>query len=410
MDIRVLEKQRDKLAHQARGILTIAQEDDGRDLTTEEEQEFDRIMDEVDGIDKNIGREKRLAEAERVAAEHDEPDEPNPGDPDRDNSPEAVQMRAFNRYLRDGVVRLTPDEQRALAVTPDDQGGFLVAPQQFVNELIKFIDDQVVIRQFATGHQLTEAESLGIPTMETDVSDLDWTTELETGDEDAGPTFGKREFRPHPMAKRLKVSRTLLRKSSRDPETIVRERLGYKVGTTQENSYMTGDGAQKPLGLFTASPDGIPTSRDVTIGTGGAIPLTTATSDDLIDAKYTLKEAYWRRARWLFHRDLIKIYRKLKDGDGNYLWVPGLAGGRPDTIVELPYTVSEFAPNTVSANAYVGLLGDLSFYHYVDSLQLEIQRLVELYAETNQVGFIARYEGDGMPVLAEAFVRLQVGA
>jgi HK97 family phage major capsid protein len=45
----------------------------------------------------------------------------------------------------------------------------------------------------------------------------------------------------------------------------------------------------------------------------------------------------------------------------------------------------------------------------VDGLNLELQRLEELYAETNQVGIVGRYEGDGMPVLEEAFVRVKLG-
>lgn len=406
MDINALRKKRDKLAHTARAILTAAQEDDDRDITTDEETEFDRMMDEVDQLDANIAREERARAAEREDPEED-PEDParNPGDPADEDE---VRSRAFNRYLVHGMAGLDADQMRALQVTPDEQGGFLVAPQQFIAELIKFVDDNVPLRPLATVQQLTIGESLGVPSLETDIDDHDWTTELATGTDDTALKFGKREFRPHPLAKRIKVSNTLLRRSTMSPEQIVRERLGYKYAVTTEKAYMTGNGASRPLGIFTASADGVSTGRDKAIGSAGTIPLTTATSDQLIDAKYFLKEAYWRRARWLFHRDLIAIMRKLKDGDGNYLWVPGLAGGRPDTIIDIPFVTSEFAPNTISATSYVGMLADFSFYWIVDSLEFEIQRLVELYAESNQVGFIGRYEGDGMPVLEEAFVRLQV--
>lgn len=407
MDINALRKKRDKLAHTARAILTAAQEDDDRDITTDEETEFDRMMDEVDKLDANIEREERARAAELKEAEEEDPEDParNPGDPADEDE---VRSRAFNRYLVHGMAGLDADQMRALQVTPDEQGGFLVAPQQFIAELIKFVDDNVPLRPLATVQQLTIGESLGVPSLETDIDDHDWTTELGTGTDDTAMKFGKREFRPHPLAKRIKVSNTLLRRSTMSPEQIVRERLGYKYAVTTEKAYMTGNGASRPLGIFTASADGISTGRDKAIGAAGSIPLTTATSDQLIDAKYFLKEAYWRRARWMFHRDLIAIMRKLKDGDGNYLWVPGLAGGRPDTIIDIPFVTSEFAPNTISATSYVGMLADFSFYWIVDSLEFEIQRLVELYAEANQVGFIGRYEGDGMPVLEEAFVRLQV--
>jgi HK97 family phage major capsid protein len=57
---------------------------------------------------------------------------------------------------------------------------------------------------------------------------------------------------------------------------------------------------------------------------------------------------------------------------------------------------------------YVGILGDFSYYWIADALDMQVQRLVELYAATNQVGFIARREVDGMPVLEEAFVRVKL--
>jgi HK97 family phage major capsid protein len=269
------------------------------------------------------------------------------------------------------------------------------------------MDDQVDIRRLATVQQLTQAESLGVPTLDTDLADAEWTSEIGTGSQDDALRFGKRELRPNPLAKRVKVSRTLLRRAALNPETIVRERMAYKFGVTAEKAYMTGDGNKKPLGLFTASADGIPTTRDVQTGSA-----TGFTGDGLIEAKYTLKGQYWARAQWLFHRDAIKLIRKLRDdtggaGVGNYIWQPGLANDRPDTILDLPYLVSEFAPNTFTTGLYAGMLADFSFYWIADALSMEVQRLVELYAESNQVGFIGRLETDGMPVKPEAFIRLK---
>ena len=70
--------------------------------------------------------------------------------------------------------------------------------------------------------------------------------------------------------------------------------------------------------------------------------------------------------------------------------------------------MSEFAPNVYAPGMYFGILGDFAYYHIVDSLSLQIKRLNELYSEENKVGFILRLETDGMPILAEAFVRLQL--
>jgi HK97 family phage major capsid protein len=167
---------------------------------------------------------------------------------------------------------------------------------------------------------------------------------------------------------------------------------------------MTGTGANQALGVFTASNDGIPTSRDVSTGN----TTTSIQTDGLIEAKYSLRPGYMAKASWIFHRDAVKQIRKLKDGDGQYIWQQGLTGGQPDRILDSPFKMSEYAPNTFTTGLYVGIIGDFKYFWVVDALSFEIQRLVELYARTNQDGFIGRFETDGMPVLGEAFARVKL--
>ncbi|MEU0531986.1 phage major capsid protein [Amycolatopsis tolypomycina] len=419
MDIKEKQQERAGLAKKARTLLDLAEEG-GRALSAEETQQFDRLMSQCDDIDAVIEREIKLREQERRIAASTAPGSDDgtgtsgggngggPGDRGKEQTPAQRQMAAFRAYLLNGRQALVGEHERALNMGSDPEGGYLVAPQEWVAQLIKFVDDAVQLRGLATVRTLTTGESLGVPSLDTDLNDAEWTSEVATGSQDDSLRLGKREFRPNPLAKRVKISRKLLRAAAMDPEALVRDRMGYKFGVASEKAYMVGDGNKKPLGLFTASNDGISTARDVSFGAAGAIPLTSATGDQLVNIKYTLKAAYWTRARWLWHRDVLREIRKLKDNNGVYLWQPGLTGDRPDTILEVPYIVSEFAPNTVTSGGYVGMLGDFSFYWIVDALSLEIQRLIELYAETNQVGFIGRLETDGMPVLEEAFVRVKV--
>ncbi|MFG1873384.1 phage major capsid protein [Sphaerisporangium sp. NPDC049003] len=407
MDVNALKQKRAGLAKQARAIMDGA-EALSRSMTSEEETEFDRMMDDVDKLDRTIAREEKLREQEkRVAGDNPPEDDPNgPGT----GTEQERKARAWRVFLRDGRAGLTQEHARALNMGSDPEGGYLVAPTQWVTELLQAVDDEVPLRGIANVVQLTSGESLGVPTLDTDLGDAEWTSEVATGSQDDALRFGGRELSPNPLAKRVKISRTLLRRASRNPEQIVRDRMSYKFGVTQEKAFMVGDGNKKPLGLFTASAQGISTNRDIAIGSGGAIPLTPATGDQLIDAKYTLKGQYWSKARWLFHRDLIRTIRKIKTTDGFYVWQAGLASDRPDTILDVPFIVSEWVPNTITGNNYVGMIGDFSFYWIVDALSMEVQRLVELYAESNQVGFIGRLETDAMPVLEEPFVRLKVAA
>jgi len=270
-----------------------------------------------------------------------------------------------------------------------------------VSELLKDVDDRAFIRQLATVYQLETATSLGVPSLDDDLDDADWTSELKTGSTD-DMDFGERELNPHALAKRVKVSNKLLRVATQDPEALVRARLAYKFGITEEKGFLTGNGAQQPLGIFTASDDGISTSRDVSED----METTSITADGLINAKYSLKSAYQSNARWMFHRDGVKQIRKLKDDNGQYLWSPGISAAEGDMILDLPFVMSEYVPNAFTSGNYVGAVGDFSYYWIAEALDMRIQRLVELYAETNQTGYIGRMEVDGMPVLEEAFTRV----
>jgi len=303
-------------------------------------------------------------------------------------------------------------ERKDLQANIDPAGGYLLAPQQFVTEFIKFVDDMVFIRQAATKFTVTTAESLGAASLDTDIEDADWTTELGTGSASTVQPFGKRELKPNPLAKSIKVSKKLLRQSTINVEQLIGQRLAYKFGITEEKAFLTGDGFNKPLGVFTADVNGIPTSRDVAAASQTAIA-----GDDILETKHTLKAAYWDRPStfWILHRTVLKNIRKLKDTTNNYLWSPGLGpgggitGGLPATLVDVPYKISEYAPNTQTAGLYVAIIGDFSTGYWIaDALNFDLQVLVELYAITNQNGYVARQEVDGMPVLPEAFVRLKM--
>lgn len=404
MTIQELRTKRAELVKEARAILDKAEKVGRHNLSEEEDKAYNELMTKVDQLGRQIEREERqqaleteLAASQGRATEGAAPDQPA-------DRAVAERRAAFSRYLRGGLPSLPAADLRALQADSDPAGGYIVAPQEVVRDLIQAIDDLVFLRRMATTYQVTEAAGLGVPSLDADPADADWTSELATGSEDSSMAFGKREMRPYPLAKRIKVSNKLLRSSFLDAEALVRGRLAYKFGVSEEKAFLTGNGAQKPLGVFTASADGIPTTRDVSTGNLATSP----TFDGLIEAKYSLKQQYWPRAQWIFHRDAVKLLAKIKDGEGQYVWRESVRAGEPDRLMGFPFNMSEFAPNTFTTGQYVGVLGDFKYYWIVDALAMQFQRLVELYAETNQVGIIGRMELDGMPVLAEAFVRVKL--
>lgn len=405
--LKTLREKRTKTVTDMRGI-TDAAAAENRDLSGEELARHTALYNEQDNLRQQIEAEERQVELDRqLAAAAGDREERRRGSEEGGDTREDRAMTAFRSYLRSGRIEGDgADELRAMTAGRDTEGGFIVAPQQFVTTLLQGLDSALWFRTAATVHPLGTAGSLGVPSLDSDMDDADWTSELRTGRDDDGLRFGKRELTPHPLAKRIKVSKTLIRRGVLPVETILMQRLVRKFSVTAEKAYLLGSGSKQPLGVFTPSTAGISTARDVSTGNTTAAP----TFDGLIEAKYALKSQYWPKAVWVFHQDVVKILTKLKDSEGQYLWRQGVREGEPDTLLGRPVRISDYAPNSLTAGAYVGLFADLSYYWIADALDMQIQRLVELYAETNQDGFIGRLESDGMPVLEEAFARVQLAA
>lgn len=423
-----LREDRVKLSKQAQALVDAAK-GEKREMNAAENEQFEKIFGEVDALklkiedaEKSEARSARLDDEKRwqstSAGTRVTP--PTPGETAEKKASGQKRWNAtpeydaaFSSFLRVGDRGMSsehrsrleqPDELRALQADSQIVGGYIVAPQTFYERLILAVKNQVFMRGLATVISIQGSASLGAPSLDNDPADSDWTAEIATGGEDSTMSFGKRELRPKPLAKLLKVSRTLLQRAS-NAEALVRDRLAYKFGVTDEKAFLSGSGANQPLGVFTASANGISTARDMSTDNS----TTAIAADGLINAKFSLKPQYMNSpaTRWIFHRDAIRNIRKLKDGTGQYLWAPGL-GGKPDTILDVPYVMSEYAPNTFTTGLYVGIIGDFSNYWIVDALDMQMQRLEELYAATNQVGFIGRLETDGMPVLEEAFARIKL--
>lgn len=412
MNLKELLEKRMKAVTAARSILDKAQADGRATLLNEEKEAYDKAYKEVNDLGETIERETRQMEFEAKLKESVGRSVP-PG-AGEEKPAEKLQPRRktseyramFNSFLRGGFRGFGPAETRALQLDSDVIGGYLVPPEEFVDNLIIAVKNLVFMRQLATTHTVTGAKSLGIPALDVDISAPVWTTEVAAANEDTSMEFGKRELIPHPLAKLIRISSTLLQRTAGGAEAIVQDRLAYQFAITQENAFLNGNGVQQPLGVFVASSQGINTDRDVqTTESAGILP------NDLITLKYSLKQQYQNSPtlKWLMHRTVAQYIMQMKDSYGRYMWQPSIQLGQPDMLLNVPIIMSEYAPNTFTSGQYIAMLGDFSWYHIADvqgEEGLTVQRLDELYAVNNQVGFIGRTNCDGMPVLEEAFARL----
>ena len=386
-----MKQERATITNQIRGIMDAFEDKVLDSLKADEmaklEKRNDELMEIINREEKQLIRERAIGETVK--------------DPISKNTD---QQKAFMDYVQSGS-KEDLKIYNALSQDNPTQAGFLVPPEQFVSELIADLDNIMFIRQKAKVlPALRGAQSLGYPTRTARMAAAVWGTEIAAPTADTTLAFGKKEFKPNPATAEILVSNTLIRNAP-NVDGIIRAELAYAFAELLENAYMTGSGASQPLGLFTASVDGITVARDVSTGNSA----TEIKIDGLIEAKYAVKEQYQANAEWIFSREAVKLIAKLKDSDGQYIWQPSLSLGVPDLILGKKVNMSEHAPHVFTSGLYVGLYGDLKNYWIVDSLALEIKALFELYARTNQVDYIARLETDAQPVIVEAFARVKLG-
>jgi len=374
-----------------------------RDFTDEEKKLYDEKDKEMRELSAQIMAEERQAALAGFASELPQPK----GDEGR-SAPDNDAKEEFRKFLM--------GEKRDLTVgTSGSQGnGYALAPQEFSDEIIAAVEKDTQLYKIVDKVPVSGAGSLGLPYESADASDASWTNEVPDDEisGDATWAFGKRELIPTDLVKLVKVSKKMLATSAIPIDQLVRNKLAYKFMSAFEKGILVGTGSGQPLGVFTASANGVSTARDVTSDRSAFTKASNmpCCADDLIKMKMNLRPGYRKNAQWVMHTDILRSIMLLKDNDGQYMWRPGLRDGEPDTILGMPVIESEFAPNTVGTNLYVIVLGDFKkYYKFAYWKSVEIQLLVEKFAGKNQIGYLGHTLADGMPTLAEAFTRLKVG-
>lgn len=354
---------------------------------TKMEAKFDSLNEQIMNEEKQINRERAIGEV-------------------ADKQGMKSETRELFAKALTGDPRHVDAYRNALSLGTDATAGYLTAPVEFVQSLIKGLDDVLFMRQISkVVGPIGAAQSLGFPYRKTAAADGTWIAEVTTAAEETALDFGRREFKPNKMAKFIKISKTLVQHAPM-AEGVVQDEIKMRIANGQENGYLNGSGTAQPLGIFVANAAGIDTDRDVSTDNTA----TTVTFDGLQNAKYSLKQQYLANASWVMNKDLAKMLAKIKDGNGQYVWQGSVIAGQPDRLLGHNVHMSEWAPKTFTTGLYVAVLGDFKQGYWIcDADSINIQVLRELYAVTNQIGYLVDYFGDGAPVLPEAFARVKLG-
>ena len=397
MNITELRAKRARTFEAAKAFLDSHRNADGF-LSAEDDATYTNMENEITALGNEISRLERLETLDRELSKPtsapltEKPASAPKMDEKKGRASDAYRMAFWNSIRSKNP--LTPELRNALETGEVTEGGYLV-PDSFERTLIQGLNENGVVRAHA--RVITTSGGLHkIPVVASHGS-ASWID--EEGDYiESDESFGQVQLDAHKVGTIIKVSEELLQDSAFNLESYISSEFSRRIGDKEEDAFLNGDGSSKPTGILHATAGGT-----VGVAAAGAAAIT---ADELVDLYYALKAPYRKNAVWILNDATIKLIRKLKTGDGQYLWQPGIKDGEVNTILGRPYFTSPFMP-TAQAGAKSIIFGDLSYYWIGDRQGISFRRLNELYAGKGQVGFMASKRLDGKTVLSEAIQILQ---
>lgn len=392
MTIVEMREKRAKLWNTMEGFLDTHRNDKGV-LSSEDDATYAAMEQDLNDLSNEI---RRMERRDAIEAELNKPvNRPLTSNPEKADAMDMKQGRASNAYKEDfgRHLRGKAPIHNVLSESPDQDGGFLV-PEEFENDIVTGLDSANVIRSIAK--VITTQNDRKIP-IAVGHSAATWTAENAAFTE-SNPTFGQKVIDAYKLTDLIRISMELLQDAAFPLEQYIANEFARAFGVAEEEAFCVGTGTNQPTGIFTAN--------------GGQVGVTAAannaiTADELINLVYALKAPYRRNAKFLMNDATISAIRKLKDGNGVYLWQPSLQAGEPDKLLGYDLYTSPYAP-TMAAGAYTVAFGDFQNYWIGDRAGRTVQRLNELYATNGQIGYVATERVDGKVVLAEGIQLLQM--
>ena len=419
MDIKKLREAYNAKIAEAKGLTAAG------DVTPEIAEKVNGLLGQADELKVQIDMAARLSDAEAFAAEpmgtkaahHGWRDAgPDEGMPDVDPQswrevkvgnetmrifvPEAVTARgyasAFDAYLRKGYHDLGPQDRKTLTAGSDSAGGFLI-PEDYHVEIIKKTAVMASIRANARVAQ-TSRDMAKWPRI-VYTTDDQWTSGVRmtwTGESPASatthrvtdPVFGLLTVPVHTAMASMPVSNDLLDDAAFDVLGIGSDLLGEAFALGENDAFINGNGIGRPMGIL-AEVDEATGPASVVSGSAASL-----TSNGLIDLAYALPPQYERNAKWFMAKGTEKVIRKLiGTTSGEYEWPVtgnvGQLGAVNSALLGFPIVREQFIA-TPTTNGYPIIFGDMRGYLVLDRVGLSLQRLDELYAETNITVLLAR--------------------
>ncbi len=361
-----------RIAVNARAKFDEIKPDTTPERAAEIEREFDAMMADHDAHQRSLTRLEALEKAERLA---------NAGDPRRPVGEDGEARAAaagdavpeyrsvFYKMLAAGgdIGELSPEERAVLrrgaskfeariqSTATGAAGGFTVP-----TELATFIDRAMKLwgpmydEGICTVLNTSRGNAFDIPTVDDTAKSAGLHTEgaalTEDGSEDV--VFGKATLNAYVYdTEFIKFSMELAQDSEFNVEALLGDLLGERLARIANAKLTTGSGSSDVKGVVTASSLG-----------KTAAAVAAVTGDEIIDLLHSVDAAYRQspKARFMFHDLTLAAIRKLKDGQGNYLWQMGdVTKGQPGTLLGYRHSIN----NAMATGAKFMLFGDFGKFY-----------------------------------------------
>ena len=369
----------------------------GRDLTADEESNYQNMEKEFDKLSGSLKREESLAAAEKEMKSVDARivSAVAPGaNPDEEPKQARITQRdsyknAFGQYVR----RRGDASQirNAMEEGTDSEGGYLV-PEEWADFITTGAGDANVMRRYATVIQTASDRNFPIQTTR---AAFGWVAE-EGAFTTPDPVLGQQTLKAYKSGGIVQVSDELLEDEVFDLPSFLQREAIEEFNLVEEAAFVNGNGTGKPEGICQVTAVGGEDLTGKSLAGAAAI-----TSDEVLDIYHGLKVGYRANATWVTSDAMALLIRKLKDSDDQYLWQPGLFADQPDRLLGRPFEVSDSCPDPATTVRSI-LFGDLSYYVIADRVGGAVKRLDELYAANGQVGYRFTKRVDGRLTKADA--------
>ncbi len=210
---------------------------------------------------------------------------------------------------------------------------------------------------------------------------------------DVADDFTTIKVKSNKLATLLRLPSEFVADAAFNLEGYLTKRLAKNFARAEDKSFIVGTGTNEPVGIL-----------NTTGGADTAVTTASLSYDDVITLYFSVPVEYRKNAVWLMNDATAMALRKLKDGEGNYLW-----NNADNTILGKPVMISEYMPNATADNKPIAF-GDFSYYWIVKRTPVSVKMLSELFALRHQTGYLAFEFIDGKLIRSEAVKAISVTA